>query len=265
MSRFTPALLLAAFLAACSDDPTGPDDPATRTINLDVAQAAADAAAEDVDILAGMSGEVGTISFGAALVAPPDGPGNTNGCGFGGGRFTCPPNSANGLTITRTMAFFDGDGEAQDHYDSETTAVIDVEVALEGGATRGPWTVELSRARQVTWTGLEGTETTRTANGEGSEEFTRERAAGNGNEPARFYHLEGDFTYDDVVIPVRAPGVNPWPLSGTITRTWLVIHNDDDPITRTVIIEFDGTDTPSGTVNGEPFEFDLHNRRAFRR
>jgi hypothetical protein len=265
MSRHTLSLaVVAAMLAACGSDPTGPDDATTRAINLDVAEAAADAAAEDVDVLAGMNGWVGYIAFGASLVAPPDGPGNTSGCGFGGGRFTCPPNSANGLTITRTIAFFDAGGAPQDHYDPATTASIDVEVLLEGGATRGPWTIELSRERHVTWTGLEGTETTRTANGEGSEEFTRERAA-TGDEPARSYHLEGDFAYDDVVIPVRAQGVDPWPLSGTITRTWIVTRNDDEPITRTVIIEFDGTATPSGTVNGEPFEFDLHNRRAFRR
>lgn len=262
--RLPLLLAAAAWTAACSSDPSGPGGPGDQALNLDLAEAAAEATAEDVDLLAGMNGRLGTISFGAALVDPPEGPGNVNGCGFGGGRWTCPPNPANGLTVTRSIAFHDGTGAAQDAYDPATTASIDVEVTVEGGATRGPWTIELFRTRQVTWTGLEGTETTRTANGEGSEEFTRERAA-TGDAPERHYHLEGDFTYEDVVIPVRAEGVEPWPLSGTVTRTWVVTRNDAEPVTRTVIIEFDGTATPMGTVNGEPFEFDLHNRRAFRR
>ena len=75
-----------------------------------MASAAADATAEDVDAMATMSGELGTITFAAAISFPPQGPGNTNGCGFGGGRWNCPSNSANGLTITRSIAFFDGDG-----------------------------------------------------------------------------------------------------------------------------------------------------------
>lgn len=256
------ALALVALLAACSDDPTGPGDD-TTTLNLDVASAAADATAEDVDAMATMSGELGTISFTAALVAPPQGPGNMNGCGFGGARWTCPANSANGITITRSVAFFDGDGVVQEDYDGATTDMIDIEMTLEADVTRGPWTAETFRTRHLEITGLEGDEETRTVNGEGSEEISRTRQ-GAGNSPNRSYELEGTFTIEDVVMPVVEEGEDHWPLSGTVTRVYTVTRNDEAPVVRTVIITFDGTATPPATVNGEPFEIDLSDRDAHR-
>lgn len=256
------ALALAVILAACSSDSTGPGDD-TTTLNLDVASAAADATAEDVDAAATMSGELGTITFAAALSFPPQGPGNTNGCGFGGARWTCPANSANGLTITRSLAFFDGDGVVQEDYDALTTDMIDIEMTLEGNVSRGPWTAETFRTRHLEITGLEGTETTRTVNGEGAEEISRSRQ-GAGNSPNRSYELEGTFTIEDVVMPVVEAGEDHWPLSGTVTRIYTVTRNGEAPVTRTVIIEFDGTSTPPATVNGEPFEIDLNDRDASR-
>jgi hypothetical protein len=256
-------LSLVAFLAACSSDPVGPPDDPSATLNLDVATASAEATAEDVDAMATMSGELGTINLTASLNdGPPQGPGNTNGCGFGGGRFNCPANTANGLTITRSIAFFDEDGVVQDGYDELTTETIDVEMTLEGNVTRGPWTAETFRTRHLVITGLEGEETTRTVNGEGSEDVFRSRSAGNA--PERSFDLVGTFTIEDVVMPVREEGVDPWPLSGVITREYTVTRNGEDPVTRTVIITFDGTATPPATVNGEPFEIDLHDREARR-
>jgi hypothetical protein len=254
------ALAIVALLAACSDDPTGPDNT-PATMNLDVAIAAADATAEDVDAAATMSGELGTISFAAALVAPPQGPGNMNGCGFGGARWNCPTNSANGITITRSVAFFDGAGVVQEEYDTETTDMIDIEMTLEADVTRGPWTVETFRTRHLEITGLEGDEETRTVNGEGSEEISRTRD-GAGNSPNRSYLLEGTFTIEDVVMPVVEEGEDHWPLSGAVTRVYTVTRNDEEPVVRTVIITFDGTSTPPATVNGEPFEIDLNDRDA---
>ena len=256
--------LLALATAACGSDGTGPSDTGTdAALNLSVATVAADGAAEDVDIMAGMNGIPGAIAVGGAILGPPEGPGNTNGCGFGGGRWTCPPNTANGLTITRTLAFYDGSDAVQEAYDAETTARIELEATLEGDVSRGPWTASTYRHRVFEITGLEGTETERTVNGTAEADIERFRDAG--NSPDRSYDMEADVTVEDVVIPVRAEGVDPWPTSGTMTRVYTVIRDGGDPVMRTVVITFDGTATPPATVNGEPFEIDLHNRRAFRR
>lgn len=259
--------LLAATLAlaaACSSDPVSPDVETGSTLNLDMATAAADAVAEDVDVMAGMTGDVGYLGGGAALFdGPPQGPGNVNGCGFGGGRWSCPPNPANGLTVTRSIAFYDAADQPQDAYDPDETAWIDIQMTLEGDVTRGPWSSSIFRTRHLVFTGLEGDNDTRIVNGEGSEEISRSGQPG--NSPARSYEVEGEFTIEDVVVPVPGDGVDPWPLSGTITRTWTVTRNGGDPVTRVVVVIFNGTSTPDATVNGEPFELDLTERMARRR
>lgn len=260
------ALLVAALVlaAACNSDPVSPNGETGSTVNLDVATAAADATAEDVDVMAGMTGSIGYLGGSASLFdGPPDGPGNVNGCGFGGGRWNCPANPANGLTITRSIAFFDGADLPMDQYDPLLTATIDIEMTVEGEVTRGPWTASTFRTRHLVFTGLEGENDTRIVNGEGEEEI--ERSGQPGNSPARSYLLEGDFTIEDVVMPVPGDGVDPWPLSGTVTRTWTVTRNGEDPVTRIVIVIFNGTSTPDATVNGEAFELDLTERMARRR
>ena len=268
--------LLALVAVACSTDPTGTDGtPTTQTLlSADVADVAADGTAQDVDMMAGMSGLLGTISFSGSLAASmgdPGGPGNVNGCGFGGGRFNCPPNRANGLTITREVTFFDEFGGTQNSYDAATTAEMRIDATLEGDVSRGPWTATTFRHRLFEITGLLGTETARTVNGTGEVELSRSRHSnsnGNGTAgPTRQYDIEGTVVWEDVVIPVRAPGVAPWPLSGTTTRNYTITRSTPEgPVTTTriVIINFDGTDSPNGTVNGEPFEFDLRDRKAER-
>ena len=275
--RFQSLLpLLAVLAAACSSDPTGTDGTPTAQLQLsaDVADIAADGTAQDVDMMAGMSGLLGTVTFSGALAAnmgDPGGPGNVAGCGFGGGRFNCPPNSANGLTITRVVTFFDALGGTQDGYDAATTAEMRIDATLEGDVSRGPWTATTFRHRLFEITGLLGTETQRTVNGTGEVELSRSRHSnsnGNGTAgPTRQYDIEGTIVWDDVVMPVRGPGVAPWPLSGTTTRNYTITRLVDGAevvTTRIVIINFDGTDSPDGTVNGEPFEFDLRDRKAER-
>jgi len=259
---YAAAALLA--LAACSDSPTGTVTPLAADITADVATVSADITAEDVDVMAGMNGLTG--NFSASLVdgmSPPMGPGNVGGCGFGGGRWTCPANSANGLTITRTVQFFDATDAVQQAYDADLTARMEIEAILTGDVTRGPWTATIDRSRDFTFTGLAGTETTRTLNGTSTSEASRSRIAGASG--TRSYLMTESATFANVVIPVRAEGVAPWPLSGTVTRIVTVTPDGGTPVVRTVIITFDGTATPDATVNGEPFELDLAQRRANRR
>lgn len=261
----TPALVLLVAAVACSSDSTG-SSPATTTLNADVAAVAADAAAEDVDVMAGMNGLTGTIAFGAAVLDPddmPSGPGNTAGCGFGGGRFTCPPNTANGLTVTRTLSFFDELDAPQTGYDAALTARVDLAATLDGDVTRGPWSATISRSRDLSFTGLLGAETTRTVNGTAASENSRTRFTDQG--PNRSYTMVSTATIVGVVMPVRTAGTPPWPLSGTVTREFVVTIGDQAPMMRTVVITFDGTVTPPATVNGEPFTINLAQRRAFRR
>ncbi len=263
-ASFATTALLA--LAACSDSPTATIDTGllASRISSDVATVAADATAEDVDFMAGLNGLNG--NFSVSLVDgmnPPMGPGNVTGCGFGGGRFSCPPNSANGLTVTRTVAFYDAANAVQQAYDALLTAKIEVTATIQGDVTRGPLTATINRTRSFVHTGLAGTEASRTTNGTATGTASRSRITEGGN--TRSYDMTETSTFVAVVVPVRAEGVAPWPTSGTVTRVITVTPDGGTAVTRTIIITFNGTATPTATVNGEAFTLNLGNRTAQRR
>jgi len=258
------------FAAACSGNPTTTTPLLDALITSDVATMSADATTEDVDVMAAMDGDIGVLVsaplFEGMFLTPPGGP-RMGGCTFAAGQFACPPLTRNGLTVTRTVVFMDGGGATQSAYDAALTASIHVTASVTGDVTRGPWSATVTRNRDFTITGLAGTETTRTVNGTGSESLSRSRVT-EGNE-TRSYTLAGTSVVANVVVPVRAEGVDPWPLSGTITRTYTVTRtsgpNAGQTMTRTVVVTFNGTATPTATVNGTSFTLDLAHRTATRR
>lgn len=263
-SFFAATALLA--LAACSDSPTATVDTGllASRISSDVATVSADVTAEDVDVMAGMNGLTGNFTVNLVDgMSPPMGPGHIAGCTFAGGHFNCPAQRDNGLTVTRTIAFFDAANAVQQAYDAALTAKIDVQATVSGDVTRGPMSATVSRSRHFIFTGLAGTETTRTVNGTSTGTSSRTRVTeSNGT---RSYTMTETGTSVDVVLPVRAEGVAPWPLSGTVTRVVTVTPDGGTAVTRTIVITFNGTATPTATVNGEAFTLNLGNRTAQRR
>ena len=272
--RLLALALSFSFAAACSDSVTGPGSG--TNVAFDVATVAADATAEDIDIMAGMDGEIGYLAGGgSALVDGIPGRPGVGGCNFAAGRFNCPPNHHQDLTVERSVVFRDALGAAQDAYDDETTASIEIDVSIEGDIKRGPWEATVLRTRELTITGLAGDETTRTINGTGTSAESGSRHTGNGNgnngngngNTPRSYDLDTDITFDDIVMPVRGEGIAPWPLSGTVTRVVTVdpVEPAGDPFTKTIVITFNGTANVVGTIDGEEFTLNLAARRAVRR
>jgi len=263
-SRYA-AVAMMLLATACSEGAnTGPD--AASSASLDLATVAADATAEDVDVMVGMDGSLGSTDGSALLLLNPPGRPGLTGCTFAAGAFDCPPVNRNGLTIDRTIVLKDAQGQAQAAYDELTTASVEVQASVEGSVTRGPWSADIDRTRTFTISGLVGTETTRTVNGTGTADVSRSRHTG--TDSVRSYDLVGTSVVANVVVPVRAPGVVAWPISGTITRTYTVTPTGSgggSPFTRTIVITFNGTSTVMATSNGEEFTIDLAARRAERR
>ena len=234
-TRTTTGLFVVSVLsfAACDDNPTETDTNAfDQSINFDVAMVSADATIEDVQ----------------ALRDPQS-----------GGFFMF------GREGSRTATFYDADGTEQDAYDEATTASIHIVMEMTRELERTNWTASVFRTREMTVTGLEGAETTRTVNGAGSEAMTRSRHAD--NDGLRTYEMNGTRTMENVVHAVP----HPYPLSGTITRNMTITitteANGSETRTREVIITFNGTQYPEMMVDGELYEIDLAARdgeRPFR-
>jgi len=235
---------IALLAVACSNDGTAPGGPAT--LNQDVASFVADAAGQDIEFMRGPGGR-----FGLGLRADP-------------GSFECNSMERDGLTVTRSCTFYDGDGDVQDAYDSLTTASAKVHVEGSGSIDRGDWgSSSVSRVRDITVTGLEGAETSLTWNGTGSGTMSKIHQTRDGSEVQ--IDVTSSETATDVVIPVPRTRTS-WPLSGTIrssvTVTFTGGPNDGETRTRDVTITFDGTQYATVTVNGETFTVDLANRQC---
>jgi len=251
------ALSCAVIFGACNSDTSGPD-AATTLINADIAQVAADATAEDVDVMRE------PVFFTAmAGFAPGQGDFRPANCPFDAGtnRLVCPAITHGDVTITRSYAFWDASNAVQQAYDALTTAKANIQSAIDGGRTLPNWEATIVRERDMTATGLAGTETQRTWNGTGSSHVTRSRHTDNG--PERSYDLECSLIVADVVLPVPSGG-DAWPLSGTITRQCTVTFvggpRDGQPISRTAVVTFNGTQNVTLTVGGKTFDLDLKNR-----
>ena len=225
------ALVALAALAACDGDATAPgvDD---ALLNDDVALLAADAVQEDLAVM--------------NTVFPLGGAGVPS------------ASSVLDYTRSRTVTYFDADGNEQSAYDALTTAAIHTVLEVSGDVTRDGFEAAVERKRDMWVTGLEGEESERTWNGTGSDEKSRARVLASGD--TRTYDLAGTLTVTDVVRGV--PRIdNPWPLSGTITRNLTIevvdpVHGDRT-VEREVIITFNGTQVVTMTVNGEAYEVDL--------
>ena len=217
------AMLGAVALGACADEsPTAPSSLLEEALNMNAAIVAADATLEDITLARSAFAFGGRMGGGFGMGAGPSGrPGGQMGVG-------------GSLSGTRTATFYDANGVEQAAYDSLTTASVHYTLEIAGDVNRGIWTGSVSRSRDMTVTGLLGSETTRTHNGFGSETVSRSATLDDGVQAT--FDMEGTFTQSDLMVPI--PGAEPrYPLSGTITRTMKV-----------------------AVVNGETYEIDLDAR-----
>jgi hypothetical protein len=142
---------------------------------------------------------------------------------------------------------------------------MEIETELEREVSHTFWSAEVERERDMTVSGLEGEETDRTWNGTGEGEVFRSRHPEDG--PERTYDMESSSVIDNVVRALPR-SENPWPMSGTITRT---IHAEItvDGVTEVrdvvTVTTFNGTQFVTMTVDGVEYEIDLAERNVQRR
>jgi len=199
---------------------------------------------------------------------------------FTSGRVTCPVETNNGLTITRSFAYTNAAGTAQQAYDSLTTNTINAKVDVSGTQTftadssrggRGPGhgpgfgfglgrgpdssrvtvltaTTTVKHSSDQTVSGLLSTSTQRTVNGTstGSESTTGTTSAGSFTAT----RAQGDTT-KGLVIPVSTTG-STYPTAGTVIRamtaTVTLQGQAAQTSTRREVLTYDGSATAKLTI-----------------
>lgn len=202
-SAVAASALLA--LVACSNDgsPTASVDTDLAALTIDAEVGAAP----------------GQASFPGITLAPdPTYQGSvapTDSCAYvpSTGRVECAPVTREGLTITRSFAFYDAAGAAQTHRDSLTRST-NTRVAVSGTTStpRGPHTVNRSSSITVSGLGRESTKHTIDGTEQGTTTATLTTDLGT-------VTVTETFSSATAALVIPAPfTATSWPLSGTITR-----------------------------------------------
>ena len=256
------AVTCAVILGACSQDTTGTQ--ATPLLNADVATLIADNTGDDVDIMREPVFFVALPIGAGPVLGPGSGDLNPASCTYNSStqRLECPVvTRASSLTVTRSYAFWDANNVSQNQYDALLTAKANIQTHISGERSGEYWSGSIDRTRDMTVTGLLGTETQRTWNGTGTSTVTRSRHTESGEE--RSYDVSCTLTVVNVVVPVPN-GDQRFPISGTIahhcTITFVGGPRDGQSVERTATVSFNGTATATVTVGDRTFDIDLTNR-----
>jgi hypothetical protein len=289
MKRFAFRLgtgAIVSTLLACaqqSDSALGPKSAAFQVNAADSAliavHVAGDATVSDVNMINGMSITMGwsanyVPAGGSGIsmsLAASSGPLFSAGVGSGctldpsSGRFLCPPQvNGNGVTVIRSLAFYDATGAQMNHFDS-TTASLNVQSTENGVIARDNGADTVSGSRNLTATGLLGHNTTRTWNGTGGGNggnFWSDSAA------TRTADVSWSTTFSNIVVALPR-SANPYPVSGGLSRvvtgSGVVTKGDSTKtisISRTVGITFNGTEFVPMTVGSLNYTLDLATGKA---
>ena len=159
------------------------------------------------------------------------------------GRVACAPETNNGLTVTRSVAYTDAAGNTQQAFDSTTTNTINSRVQVSGtreGRNANTSKVEHSSDRTVS--GLaSGSERKVEGTSAGKERITGSDSTGT----FEAVRVIGD-TIQGVVVPVGSGGES-YPTAGTIIRSMqvTVTYQGQSPAasSRREVVTFDGSNT----------------------
>ena len=259
MYRNSARLLIAALVAgvaACADSTAPATQLSDVMLTRDAGNDVAEATAQDIGEMIGSEAIVGM-----PMAAAPEGaaPG---GCSWSAAtsRFVCPTfTNPDGLTLDRSFAFYAG-GVAQQSYDAAATDSINFQGALKGTLSRSGRTVWINTNRDMTVSGLAGTETQRSWSGTGTR---TDSAHVTGDDVARRTRIH---SVDQVAAVVFAlpRSANPYPKSGTITHDITLSSTADNgtgtqsrSATRHVVVTFNGTQTASVLIGTTPCTLDL--------
>jgi hypothetical protein len=158
-------------------------------------------------------------------------------------RAICTPVTNNGLTITRSIAWFDANGAVQSAFDSVKTDAINTKVGVTGTMTRrDSATSSLTNASDRTVAGLSKGSTKHTINGTAS-----------GMEVTSGKDTAGTFTatrtaadtVKGVIVPVADTG-RTYPTAGTVIRVMsisVIRASGTTNSSRREVVTYDGTNT----------------------
>ena len=223
------AMVAAAVLAGCGRDATGPEGGPPVDLTTFVGDSV-------FGIVPGLVGGPMTVT----TVGPPQGCRHSPSTG----RSECPTmRDPRGLTVTRSVAFYDAQGNQQEAFDPATTDRINTRIEAEWSMRSQMSEVASHRTGDYTVSGLTRADGRITHNGVGAGTEVHVMTGRWGT--VRMERQLAD-TVRDVVID-RRPRAPRWPLSGTEIHVMHGTRTDAGPSSEALVIDHRVTITYDGT------------------
>lgn len=257
------ALFLTAGAVACSSDIAGPPALDDAQINADIASTSGDAVAsqvtsfgDDVTAAGSFSMVAPSFSFNVGSGTRPSLNGISPTCTYASGRYTCSATTERGLSVTRSFAFYNAQGQTVQNWDSTVVESVNFQAQIDGNFSRDlVWNVAVHRTRNATVSGLISQKPQRTWNGVGAGADTISHV---GLDGIRTLAGTAADTVTNVVMPGKA-ATSQVPLSGTIVvavRYTASLQGATGTVSkdvqRRVVVTFNGTNAAGllvGTLN----------------
>jgi hypothetical protein len=257
------AVLMSVGAVACSTDLTGPATLSDAQIDSDIASTSGDAVASQVTSFGDNVAAAGSFSMVAPSYSLSVGNGSrpaANGisptCSYTAGRYSCSATTEQGLSVTRSFAFYDANGGTVQTFDPAVVESANFQAQIDGDFSKDlVWTLSIHRTANMTVSGLISHAPQRIWNG-----------GGTGNDAVTHIGLDGvrslsgtsSVTATNVVMPGK-DATSQIPLSGVIAvdvdytaSLQGATGSASKEVTRHVAVTFDGTNTPAlqiGSLN----------------
>ena len=254
--RAAAAVFMTVGAVACSTDVLSPPTLDDAQITADVAATSGDAIASQV---AGFGDNVAAAgSF--SMVAPsynvtvgsgsqPSFTGISPTCTYASGRYSCAVTTERGLSVTRSFAFYDAQGQTVQTFDPAVVESANFQATVDGTFTSGlVWNASVHRTADLTVSGLISHAPQRIWNGTGTGDDQIQHI---GLDGVRTLAGTSAVTVTDVVMPGK-DATSQVPLSGSIAidvqYTASLVGaggSASKEVSSTVSVTFDGTNAPA--------------------
>jgi len=170
-------------------------------------------------------------------------------CTYASGRYSCSATTEQGLSVTRSFAFYDSHGATVQTWDPTVVESVNFQAAVDGHFSRDVvWNAGVHRTANVTVSGLISNQPQRTWNGNGTAADTISHV---GLDGIRSLAGTGTSTVTNVVMPGK-DAASQIPLSGSIALDVQytaslqgATGSVSKDVTRHVVVTFNGTNTPA--------------------
>jgi len=244
------ALLLTTGAIACSADIVAPPSLDDAQIDADIAATSGDAVAsqitsfnDNVTAAGSFTMVVPSYSLNAGGSARLDGIPPT--CSYAAGRYSCAATTEQGLSVSRSFAFYNANGQTVQNWDPAVIESVNFQAQIDGNFTRDfVWNAGVHRTQNVTVSGLISHSPQRIWNGTGTGHDTVSHI---GLEGVRKLAGSADVAVTNVVMPGK-DAASQVPLSGSITldvdytaSLEAATGSVSKAVSRHVVVTFDGT------------------------